>query len=155
MSSCASVPGKEADILPPSSTEVKNGRATPPILSVYAWRLAELIRPKDNFVSMCSASNMIEYRSNTVLTMIMPPLASSYFWSWTREICYCAYLKASKPPTHCPNFFPVGRSRGTSFNKIYSLEFHISHALHSHCVPNPCKHECLGFDESYRETCSH
>jgi hypothetical protein len=43
--------GREADHLPPSSAEVKNGGAIPPLLHMSSWHSAQLIKHTDNFTS--------------------------------------------------------------------------------------------------------
>jgi hypothetical protein len=40
-------PGREADHSPPSSTEVKNGGAIPPLPHISSWCSAELIKHRD------------------------------------------------------------------------------------------------------------
>jgi hypothetical protein len=42
-------PGREADHSPPSSAEVKNGGAIPPLPYMSSWHSAELIKHRDNF----------------------------------------------------------------------------------------------------------
>jgi hypothetical protein len=41
--------GREADHLPPSSANVKNCGAIPPLLLTPSWRSASFIKEKDNF----------------------------------------------------------------------------------------------------------
>jgi hypothetical protein len=42
-------PGREADHLPPSCAEVKNGGAIPPLPHISSWHSAWLIKYRDNF----------------------------------------------------------------------------------------------------------
>jgi hypothetical protein len=41
--------GREADHSPPSSAEVKNGIAIPPLPHASSWHTAKLIKHRDNF----------------------------------------------------------------------------------------------------------
>jgi hypothetical protein len=47
-------PGCEADHSLPSSAEVKNGGAVPPVPHMSSWRGAQLIKRRDNLVFICT-----------------------------------------------------------------------------------------------------
>jgi hypothetical protein len=61
LSSWVKRPGRETDHSPPSSAEVRNGGAIPPIPHILSWHRAQLINHRNNFYIFCLLLFVIQW----------------------------------------------------------------------------------------------
>jgi hypothetical protein len=64
-------PGCEADHSPPSSAEVKNGGAIPPLPHMSSWDNVKLIKQRDNFIFLPYDKQIIKLHANEMLNILL------------------------------------------------------------------------------------
>jgi hypothetical protein len=128
---------READRSPPSSVEVKNGEAVPPLPNMPSWRRVSIIKQRDKFIFL--PLYLVDYfhieKSVPWNEVLLKKYLSVYFHAWSFRGMTC--IQTITDFKRFPNFL----SSQLQFSAIW---FYLTWSLYS-AFWNNCTRQCRGY----------